>query len=69
MAPSKDAVEAEFGRAVMLVLAGWGLENITGYSGPMTHEKVMEAHTHYSKSAMHALKAEAVARSCRKNKR
>ena len=54
-------MDAEF--PLYLVDFGSALEheNVSGYFGPMTHERVVQAHKHFSASAAHALKAAALA--------
>ena len=58
---SKEAFDAQFGLAMAATAAGWGPENMLGYSGPMTREKVVQAHKHYCEVTAFSLEAEAVA--------
>ena len=58
---SKEAFDAQFGLAMSATAAGWGPENMLGYSGPMTREKVVQAHKHYCEETAFSLEAEAVA--------
>ena len=58
---SKEAMDAEYGLALAEFGAALGCENATGYSGPMTHERVVQAHKHHNGHAAADLKAAALA--------
>ena len=60
-APGKVAMDAEAGLALGAIMAAWATDNVTGYTGPMTWERVMQAQAQYNEAAEHFRKAEAVA--------
>ena len=60
-AASKEAFDAQYGLAQAALFASYGPENLIGYFGPMTHEKVVQAHKHWCEYTVHCLKAETMA--------
>ena len=58
---SKELMNAELGLGMAALSAATVLENMTGFNGPVTHEKVVQAHALFSESAAHFLKAEQAA--------
>ena len=58
---SKEAFDAELGLVFAEASTAWGLENHTGYFGPMTRDKVIRAYALWCDVEAHCLKAEAAA--------
>ena len=55
VAPSKEAMEAQFSLGASAMMAAFGKENGTSYSGPLTLERIEQAHALWSEAAEHAL--------------
>ena len=59
--PSKELMDIEFGLGFAAFLSALGSENITGYSGPVTYERVVQTHGFLDDSIKHLLQATTVA--------
>ena len=61
VAPSKEAMDAEFALVFPPLLAGLAIEGMAAYPGPMTREMLVQAHGHWREVAQHYAKAAALA--------
>ena len=54
-------MDAEYGLALAEIGAAMVCENLGGYFGPMTHERVLQAHKHFGTQNASCIKAAALA--------
>ena len=54
-------MDAEVGLSILEVLPAYALENLTQYTGPMTHDKVVTSFKHMQNAILHHSNAAAAA--------
>ena len=59
--PSAETTDKEFGSALVAMMSLFGLEGLTGYTGPVTHDVVVQAFKHSSDMLSHSRNAAAAA--------